>query len=68
MNEIMKEFEIKRTSRKDYELLVKENNNTFDFMSFSSRYLKNDCLALYEVLCKFMKEIREFCPLNPLLN
>jgi len=60
-----KYYEIKRTSLADYNEMVKEFNNTFDFMDFSSRYLKNDCIALYQVVIRFLKEMATIVPLNP---
>jgi hypothetical protein len=57
-------FEPKRTSPSEYEEMKALFSNNWNYLEVSKSYIKNDCIALYQVLLRFT--INDKFPMNPL--
>ena len=60
-------FESKRTSKKDYEVMVNSyKGRKWVFLKVSEQYILNDCKALYQIMVKFFETLISKFPINPL--
>jgi hypothetical protein len=61
-------FEPKRTSKADWEEMAANVGNTWSLMEVARSYLHSDCVALYQVLVAFFRELKAQFSLNPIEN
>lgn len=60
-------FEPKRTSRTDYDEMVKQfKGKSWSFLKVSKQYIKGDVQAQHQIIIKFFNTLKEAFPINPL--